>query len=62
MKQDNKQLIWETWFLMSVFIFMAYFFVGMLEGSREFFPNWIYFFGVACINLILCVGYGFKKD
>lgn len=59
--EDSKQTIWEAWFVASVIIFLAYLFVGTLDGSIAFFPNWPYFFGLSLINLVICLYYGFKK-
>jgi hypothetical protein len=55
-----KQTMWEYWFVISVVIFLAYFFVGTLEGSKTIFPNWLPFMLASCINLIICIYYGVK--
>lgn len=60
-KTMKNQTLWETWFVSSVIIFLAYFFVGTLDGSRDTFPNWLPFFLVSVINLIACLYIGNKK-
>lgn len=62
MKKSNepRQTMWEMWFVASIIIFLAYFFVGTLEGSKTFFPNWLPFMILATINLLICLYYGFK--
>jgi len=59
-KDNAKQTVWETWFIISFTIFMAYLFVGILENSQEMFPNWPYFTGIAAINFLICLYYGLK--
>lgn len=56
-----RQTYWERWFLISVIIFFAFFFVGALKGSAQAFPNFLYGFIPATINLAVCVLYGLKK-
>ena len=58
--EEIKQTMWEYWFVISVIIFLAYFFVGTLEGSKTIFPNWLPFMLASCINLIICIYYGVK--
>jgi hypothetical protein len=58
--EQVKQTMWETWFVASVIIFLAYFFVGTLEGSKTAFPNWLPFMIASFINLAICTYYGFK--
>jgi len=58
--EQSKQTMWETWFVASIIIFFAYFFVGTLEGSRTAFPNLLPFMLASCINLIICIYYGVK--
>jgi hypothetical protein len=53
--EESRQTMWEIWFVASVIIFLAYFFVGTLEGSRDFLPNWLPFMLIACVNLIICI-------
>lgn len=57
---DSKQTMWEIWFVASVIIFLSYFFVGTLEESKTFLPNWLPFMLASCINLIICIYYGYK--
>jgi hypothetical protein len=59
--EQAKQTMWETWFVASVVIFLAYFFVGTLENSIQDFPNWLPFMLASCVNLIICIYYGCKK-
>lgn len=56
------QIMWETWFVASIVIFFAYFFVGTLERSREVFPNWTPFFILSIINLVVCLYYGLRTN
>jgi hypothetical protein len=58
--EESRQTMWEMWFIASVIIFLVYFFVGTLEGSRDFLPNWLPFMLIACVNLIICIYYGCK--
>lgn len=58
--EEIKQSMWEYWFVISVVIFLAYFFVGTLEGSKTAFPNWLPFMLASCTNLIICIYYGLK--
>jgi hypothetical protein len=58
--EETKQTMWEYWFVASVIIFLAYLFVGTLEGSMIMFPNWLPFMLLACVNLIICIYYGLK--
>jgi hypothetical protein len=60
-KEPKFQVIWETWFITSVIIFLAYTFVGTLENSQTEFPNWLPFMLIACVNLIICIYYGYKS-
>ena len=59
-QEHIKQTMWEYWFVISVVIFLAYFFVGTLEGSKTFLPNWLPFMLASCINLAICIYYGYK--
>jgi hypothetical protein len=58
--EQAKQTMWEIWFVASIVIFFAYFFVGTLENSRIDFPNWLPFMLIACVNLVICIYYGCK--
>jgi hypothetical protein len=60
--EETKQTMWETWFVASVIIFLAYFFVGTLENSKVDFPNWLPFKLASMVNLIICIIYGTKKS
>jgi hypothetical protein len=57
-----KQSTWEVWFIASVLLFSAVFFVGTVEGSREVFPNYVWALGSSVINLAVCFYYGSKQD
>jgi hypothetical protein len=61
-KEQAKQTMWETWFVSSIIIFFAYFFVGTLENSKVDFPNWLPFMLASMVNLIICIIYGTKKS
>jgi len=58
--KQMKQSMWETWFVASTVIFLAYIFVGTLEGSKTYFPNWCYFASASCINFLYCLYVGLK--
>jgi hypothetical protein len=60
--QEVRQAMWEYWFIASAIIFLAYFFVGTLEGSKTAFPNWLPFMIAACINLAICIYKGTKPE
>ena len=61
LSEETKQTMWETWFVASVIIFLAYLFVGTSEGSKIMFPNWLTFMLISMVNLIICIFYGIKK-
>lgn len=54
-KEDSKQTIWETWFIISLVLLFVMLFIGTIENSKTIFPNWPYFAGVVIINLVLCL-------
>lgn len=56
-----NQTAWETWFIVSIVIFFAYFFVGTLPHSVEHYPNWLPFMIGSVINLLVCIYYGTRK-
>lgn len=60
LSEEAQQTMWETWFVASVIIILAFLFVGTLPGSQETFPNWLPFMLASCINLSICLYYGFK--
>jgi hypothetical protein len=60
--EQAKQAMWETWFVTSVVIFFAFFFVGTLSNSITLFPNWLPFMFITCVNLIICIYYGCKPS
>ena len=59
-QEHIKQTMWEYWFIASITIFLAFLFVGTLENSKSFLPNWPYFFSLSIINLAICLYKGFK--
>ncbi len=61
MKPEVKYFVWAIWFTASIVIVLTYLFVGILEGSKEFFPNWPAFTIGAIINLIICIIVGSRK-
>ncbi len=61
LSEETKQTLWETWFVASVIVFLAYLFVGTLEGSKIIFPNWLVFAPISGINLLVCIIIGLKK-
>lgn len=61
-KEDKKQNNWETWFILSFFIFAACFFIGTLENSKVTYPNWPIAMILAILNLLICIFYGCKPS
>lgn len=61
-QEHIKQTMWEYWFVASVILFLGSFFLGTLEGSKTFLPNWPYAMGLVTINLITCLYYGLKTS
>ena len=61
LSEQNKQHLWEVWFVLSVILFLTYLFVGTLENSRTFLPNWLPFMLISMVNLLVCIIYGLKK-
>lgn len=59
-EEHSKQTMWEYWFVISIILFLGSFFIGTLEGSKTFLPNWIYAMGLVTINLMTCLYYGLK--
>lgn len=53
--EESRQTMWEMWFVASVIILLAYLFVGTLEGSKTFLPNWLPFMLLSMVNLIICI-------
>lgn len=60
LSEEAQQTMWETWFVASVIIILAFLFVGTLDNSVNTYPNWIYYFSIAFINLSICLYYGFR--
>lgn len=59
---NSKQTMWETWFVTSVIIIMGMIFIGTLDNSKEAFPNYLLWLGVAFTNLCVAIGYGFREN
>lgn len=59
---DSKQTMWETWFVASFIIVIAYIVVGTMEGAVDMFPNWGIFAGIALFNFIVCLHIGCRKE
>lgn len=57
-----RQKVWEIWFIISVVISIALFLVGTLPGSVDTFPDFLYGFIPAIINLVVCVCYGLTSS
>lgn len=57
-----RQRVWELWFLLSITVFGAFFFVGTIDGSQEAFPNLVWVFIPSIINLAVCLYYGTKPS
>ena len=57
-----KQLTWERWFISSLVLFVALFFIGTLPGSVDTFPYFLWVFIPSIINLAACVIYGTKES
>ena len=53
-KEEAKQTVWESWFMMSIVFFGGIFFICTVEGSRAI-AELPYFFGVSIINLAYCI-------
>lgn len=58
---DKKQVSWEIWFIISCILEAVYIFVGTLDYSVEYFPNWWIFATVVTVNLVACIIYGVTK-
>lgn len=56
------QKIWERWFITSLVLFGALFFIGTMPGSVEAFPNFLWAFIPSVINLAICLYYGTKDS
>lgn len=57
---NDKQFLWEFWFVMSLLIEVVIMFTGAMENSVALFPNWDIYAGLFTINLIFCVFVGLK--
>jgi hypothetical protein len=57
---EIKQAVWEWWFISALIIFLAYMFVGTLDNSREFLPNWLPFALISIFNLLASIIVGVR--
>ena len=57
-KEESKQTLWETWFVISCMLILIVIFIGVTENSRIMFPSWPYFAGIVLINFIYCIMIG----
>ena len=55
-----KQKTWEIWFILSCIIFLSLIFIGTLEGSKQFCPNWLYYTLGSIINMLVCIYVGIR--
>ena len=55
-----KQRTWEIWFILSCIIFLSLIFIGTLEGSKQFCPNWLYYILGSIINMLVCIYVGIR--
>ena len=55
-----KQKTWEIWFILSCIIFLSLIFIGTLEGSKQFCPNWVYYTLGSIINMLTCIYVGIR--
>jgi hypothetical protein len=56
------QKFWERWFIASLVLFCALFLLGTLPGSIELFPDFLFVFIPATINLAICIIWGTKDS
>jgi hypothetical protein len=61
LKKENKQFLWENWFVISIIVFFACFFIGTLDNSKTTFPNWLIFMLATTLNLLACIIVGSIK-
>lgn len=55
-----KQKTWEIWFILSCIIFLSLIFIGTLEGSKQFCPNWLYYTSGSIINMLAAIYVGVR--
>lgn len=55
-----KQKTWNIWFTLSTIIFLSLIFIGTLEGSKQFCPNWLYYMLGSIINMLAAIYIGFN--
>ena len=59
-KEESRQFMWEMWFISSAVIFLSFFLVATMEGSKDAFPNLPIFATISLFNLAICVYKGCK--
>lgn len=57
----KNQFLWEVWFYTSTSLFAFMFILGTLDGSKEFLPNYLWYFGASFINVMACIIIGLIK-
>jgi hypothetical protein len=62
MKFLFTQKFFNVYFTVSLIVAFGYFFVGCLDGSREMFPNWIYFAPIAFLNVVIGLILGLRPS
>lgn len=58
-KAEAKQFLWETWFIVSFILCVAFILVGMLDNSKEL-TALPYLIVTAMLNLLVCSFIGIK--
>ncbi len=58
MKEETKQTMWETWFILSLSSIIVLFIIGTMKDSRIIFPNWPYFAIAVLFNILVCIKIG----
>ena len=57
-KEEGRQTMWETWFVISLVLILVALVTGLMEYSKIDFPNWPYFVGIVVINFLFCIKIG----
>jgi len=60
--KNLSQSTWKMWFITSVTVFLAMFFIGALPGSVVFFPLFWWMFGPVILNLVACIYVGLNSQ
>ena len=61
-QEHIKQTMWEYWFVASIILALTCLFIGTLEGSKTFLPNWPYAMCILIANLAYCLYKGLKPQ